>query len=69
MKHLAPAAIALALTLSACGGEKADQAPATAEPEAISTDFVAENPTDPAVPVDLPTTAMTTAPEATPSPQ
>lgn len=69
MKHLAPAAMVLALTLSACGGEKADEAAATAEPEAISTDYVIENPTDPAVPVDLPSTAMTTAPEASPSPQ
>lgn len=59
---LALGAAALAVSLAAC-----KQEPVTAEPEAASTDFVAENPTEPAVPVDLPTTAMTTAAEAEPT--
>lgn len=59
---LAP--LGLALALAACGSQEAEQAPA-AEPEAPSSEWVAENPTEPAVPVDLPTTAMTNAPAAT----
>lgn len=57
----------LALALASCGGEKAEQA----KPEPASTDFVAESPTDPAVPVDLPSTALTNAPasEAAPAKQ
>jgi len=35
-----------------------------AAPEVESTDFVAENPTEPAVPVTLPDTPMTSLPES-----
>jgi len=45
-----------ALALAACGSESKTEV----VPE--SSEFVAENPTDPAVPVDLPSTAMTNAP-------
>jgi hypothetical protein len=60
-----PLALAGALALAACGGEKAEQAAtdqAAGEPTAASSEFVAENPTEPAVPVNLPTTPMTNAP-------
>lgn len=59
---LAP--LGLALALAACGSQEAAPAP-SGEPEAPSSEWVAENPTEPAVPVDLPTTAMTNVPEAT----
>lgn len=57
----------LGLALAACGSQKTEPA-AQAETEAVSTDFTIENPTDPAVPVDLPSTALTSAPvdQATP---
>lgn len=60
--------LAAALALGACS--KSEEAAPEATPEAVSTDFVAENPTEPAVPVDLPTTPMTSAPvsEAAPAP-
>lgn len=60
-----PLALAGALALAACGGEKAEQAAseqAAGEPTAPSSELVAENPTEPAVPVNLPTTPMTNAP-------
>lgn len=63
IRYAALAPLGLALALAACGSQEAAQAPA--EPEAPSSEWVAENPTEPAVPVDLPTTAMTNAPEAT----
>lgn len=63
---LAP--LGLALALAACGSQEAEQAPASAEPEAPSSEWVAENPTEPAVPVDLPTTAMTNAPASEAAP-
>lgn len=58
--------IAAVLALGACSKQ---QATAPVEAEAASTDFIAENPTEPAVPVNLPTTAMTNAPagEAAPA--
>ena len=61
LSTLAP--LGLVLALAACGGEQAGDTPA-AEPAAQSSEFVAESPTDPAIPVDLPSTAMTNAPEA-----
>jgi hypothetical protein len=67
MKRLAPTTLLLAFALAACGSEKADQA-ATATPEVPSSDFIAENPTEPAVPVKLPDTPMTMAPTADASP-
>jgi hypothetical protein len=63
IRYAALAPLGLALALAACGSQEAEQAPA-AEPAAQSSEFVAESPTDPAVPVDLPSTAMTNAPEA-----
>lgn len=48
----------LALVLASCSAQQSEEA----KPEPASTDFVAENPTDPAVPVDLPATALTNAP-------
>lgn len=54
------------LALGACSGEKTEQQAASAEPTAASSEWVAENPTEPAVPVDLPKTPMTSAP-ATPA--
>ncbi|MFC0588783.1 hypothetical protein ACFFF7_05095 [Novosphingobium aquiterrae] len=58
--------IAAVVALGACSKQ---QATAPAEVEAPSTDFIAENPTEPAVPVNLPTTAMTNVPagEAAPA--
>lgn len=70
-----PAAAALlglaVLALGACSGKQAEEQTATAEPTAASSEWVAENPTEPAVPVDLPKTPMTSAPvapAASPSP-
>lgn len=54
----APLAAAALLALGACS-KPADQQ-AASEPTAPSSDWVAENPTEPAVPVDLPKTEMTT---------
>lgn len=47
---------AITLTIGGCKKE------ASTEPTAQSSDFVAENPTESAVPVNLPTTAMTNTP-------
>lgn len=57
----------LALALASCGSQKTEEA----APEPVSTDFVVENPTAPAVPVNLPTTEMTNVPatEAAPAKQ
>jgi len=61
-------ALAAVLALGACkGGEKAEQA-AAPEPTAASSEFVAENPSEAAVPVNLPTTAMTNAPASEAAP-
>lgn len=64
-----PLALLPLLALAACG-PKADttQAAASDEPTEASTDWTAQNPTDPAVPVDLPNTAMTNAPAEAASP-
>ena len=60
---IALGAAAAALSLAACGKSEAPAPEATsAAPEAQSTEWTQENPTDPAVPVDLPTTAVTNAP-------
>ncbi len=54
------------LLLAACGG-----APAAAQhsdqPTAPSSEWVQQNPTEPAVPVNLPDTPITEAPAAQPS--
>jgi len=64
-----PLALLPLLALAACG-PKADTAQAVAsdEPTAESTEWTAQNPTDPAVPVNLPKTQMTNAPAAEASP-
>lgn len=59
-----PLALGLAvavLALSGCKAKQAEQA-ATAEPTVPSSEMVVQNPTEPAVPVNLPTTAMTNVP-------
>jgi len=50
--------------LAACGGKssESEKAAASAEPTAPSSEWVEPNPTEPAVPVALPTTAMTNVP-------
>ena len=53
------ALIGLALALAACGKSEPDERIA---PEAASSEFVAPNPTEPAVPVTLPDTPMTNVP-------
>lgn len=53
--------LAPALLLGGCEAKKAEEA-ASAEPTAASSEWVAENPTEPAVPVTLPDTAVTSAP-------
>lgn len=62
-----PFALLPLLALAACG-PKADQSKATDEPAAPSSEWAKENPTEPAIPVDLPTTPMTNAPTAAVSP-
>lgn len=52
--------------LSACGTKSSQETPApsveaTSAAE-VSTEWTVQNPTDPAVPVDLPTTRLTNAP-------
>lgn len=53
-----------ALALGGCSGKNAEPvaSEAAAEPTAASTDWTAQNPTDPAVPVNLPKTEMTNVP-------
>lgn len=61
----------VALSLNACKSHKAEQQAANAEPTAPSSEWVGENPTEAAVPVELPKTTMTNAPAseaATPPP-
>ncbi|MFN3516276.1 MAG: hypothetical protein ACK4YM_03835 [Novosphingobium sp.] len=67
IRFAALAPLGLALVLAACGSQQAEQPPA-AEPEAPSSEWVAENPTEPAVPVTLPTTAMTNVPASEAAP-
>lgn len=59
-----------AATLLALGGcsKPADEVPAAAEPTAPSSEWVAENPTEPAVDVNLPASSATGAASATASP-
>jgi hypothetical protein len=59
-----------AAALLALGGcsKPAEQPAASAEPTAPSSEYVAENPTEPAVDVNLPASSATTAPAATASP-
>jgi len=67
--RLSLALAAATLALAACSSKPADEA-AMGEPTAPSSEWVAENPTEPAVPVDLPTTPMTNVPvEASPAAQ
>ena len=59
-----------AAALLALGGcsKPADEASASAEPTAPSSEWVAENPTEPAVDVNLPASSATTAPTEAASP-
>lgn len=68
LRHSLPIAAAALLALGACSKPAEDKAAASAEPTPPSSEWVAENPTEPAVPVDLPTTPMTNAPEASAAP-
>lgn len=67
MKRTSILPLAVLLALSACG-KQAETSQAADEPTAPSSEWVMENPTEPAVPVDLPTTPMTNAPAAEASP-
>lgn len=64
-------ALPLLAALAACGPSAPDRTePATIEgtdAAEVATDWTAENPTDPAVPVQLPTTRLTNEPVAAPS--
>lgn len=51
---------AMLVLLAACGGQA--PAPAASEPAAPSSEWVQPNPTEPAVPVQLPETPMTNVP-------
>lgn len=55
------------LSLGGCS-KPAEQPAASAEPTAPSSEYVAENPTEPAVDVNLPASSATSAPAATVSP-
>jgi hypothetical protein len=56
-------------TLAACGSKtEAQREGAAGKPSAPSSEFVAPNPTESAVPVKLPTTPMTNVP-VTPAPK
>jgi len=61
---------AAALALGGCSGKQAAPAAseAAAEPSAASTDWTAQNPTEPAVPVNLPKTVMTNVPAESATP-
>ncbi len=68
---IALGACAAVLALGACSKGSAPEAQASASaPAAESTDWTQENPTEPAVPVNLPNTPMTNGPatQAAPSP-
>lgn len=64
---IALGAAAAALALGACGKSETPAPDAAATPEAQSTEWTQENPTEAAVPVDLPTTAVTNAPAEAPT--
>ena len=61
------------LALAACGSKSSDakKPAASAESTAPSSEWVVPNPTEPAVPVELPKTSMTNVPAqpATPAPK
>ncbi len=59
--RLVLAPLVLALALSACDS-KQPELTVIDESGAPSIDFTVDNPTEPAVPVDLPSTAMTNVP-------
>lgn len=68
---LAIGACAAVLALGACSkGASPDAQASASAPAAQSTDWTQENPTEPAVPVNLPNTPMTNAPadQVAPSP-
>lgn len=60
------AAPALALLLPAACGKAPEQAQPSDQPTAPSSEWVQENPTEPAVPVNLPDTVLTPAPAEQP---
>lgn len=62
-------ATAALLALAGCS-KPAERQAASAEPTAPSSEWVAENPTEPAVPVNLPNSSATRAasPKASPAP-
>jgi len=72
IKPLAPALIALGLAaglaLGGCKRQEAEDLIPKNEPTAPSSEWVAQNPTEPAVPVTLPKTPMTNAPPPSPAP-
>lgn len=69
MKRISILPLAAVLALAACGKPADTAQPAASdEPTEVSTEWTAQNPTEPAVPVDLPTTKMTNAPAAEASP-
>ena len=68
MNHaLRRAAPALALLLLAACGSSPEEAAPTDQPTAPSSEWVQQNPTEPAVPVNLPDTVLTPAPAEQPS--
>lgn len=65
---LRAAALAMPLfALAACGGGTPSGEEAASEPTAPSSEWVEPNPTEPAVPVNLPEAEMTNAPAETPA--
>lgn len=64
LRLVAPA-LAL-LVLAACGSSPEEAAP-TDQPTVPSSEWVQQNPTEPAVPVNLPDTVLTPAPAEPPS--
>jgi len=72
IRPLAPTLIALGLAaglaLGGCHRKKANELIPQNEPTAPSSEWVAQNPTEPAVPVTLPKTPMTNAPPSSPAP-
>ena len=60
--------LAAGLALAGCKRQQAEDLIPQNEPTAKSSEWVAQNPTEPAVPVTLPNTPMTNAPPASPAP-
>lgn len=69
-RPLALAALGLAagLALGGCKQSKTDERITEGGPTAASSEYVAPNPTEPAVPVTLPDTTANGAPAASPTP-